>query len=351
MSLLKDFAHLQIPLDDIISGTDNFSDQNLIREGGFGRIYKGKLFLSGETTDIVVRRLDPKYGQGNKELLTGISILSSLKHPNLVTFIGFCDEKEEKIIINKYEVNSSLDKYLSDPSLTWTRRLNICVRVARALSYIYNDAGRDFSIIHRNIKSSKILLDHNWEPKLYGFEHSVKNPASRRQRPLVTDLSGTYGYVDPACQKNRSVTHKSDMFSFGVVLFEILCGRRAFITGEFEDQSLMFTMKNLEEQDKVPKDRLLSHLAKSHYKKGKLDDMINPALRNQMEKGSYKIFSKTAYDCLKEERVNRPDIDQVLQRLEKALRRQQEYDHKRSKDVAEIEEDKSYNYPQVTKNK
>ncbi|GJS73546.1 kinase-like domain-containing protein [Tanacetum coccineum] len=230
----KELAHLHIPLKQILKATNNFSDENLIREGGFGEVYKGTIFLYGRQINIVARRLHHRYGQGKIEFWKEIMMLVSLKHKNLVSIVGFCDEEDEKIIINKIEAHESLDKYLSDPDLTWIQRLEICVGVARALSYIHYDAKRDFSVIHRNIKSSKILLDKDWKPKLSGFELSMRNTRARRNRLLLTQLSGTLGYVDPVYENTKSVTPKSDVYSFGVVLFEVLCGRRAFIPGEHE---------------------------------------------------------------------------------------------------------------------
>ncbi|GJZ98573.1 kinase-like domain-containing protein [Tanacetum coccineum] len=297
-SSIQNLDHLRISLEDILEATNHFSNENLIRQGGFGKIYKGTLLRSGEMIDIVARRLDTKYGQGSKEFWTEISMLSNLKHKNVVSLIGLCDEKNEKIVINKYEAKGSLDNYLSNQSIRWLERLEICVGIAHALSYIYYDVGRDFSVIHRNIKSSKILLDGNYEPKLAGFELSMTTVASRRDRLCIDDACGSTGYVDPTYAKTGSVTHKSDIYSFGVVLFEVLSGKKA-ITDK----------RNIK----------LAKKAKSCYENEQLDDLIKPYLREQMYGESYKIFSETAYDCLKEHREGRPSIHQVVMKLEKAL--------------------------------
>ncbi|KAF5784478.1 putative protein kinase RLK-Pelle-CR4L family [Helianthus annuus] len=124
-------------------------------------------------------------------------MLSHLKHKNLVSFIGFCDEKDEKIIINKHESHESLEKYLKGSVLTWLQRLQIFVGIAQALNYIHYDAERNISVIHRNIKSSKVLLDDNWEPKLSGFELAMRNTSERRHRLLLAEVIGTIGYMDP----------------------------------------------------------------------------------------------------------------------------------------------------------
>ncbi|GKE29949.1 kinase-like domain-containing protein [Tanacetum coccineum] len=204
-----EFAHLQIPLKKIVKATNNFDDENLIGQGGFGRVYKGNLLQSGQSINIVARRLHHDYGQGDIEFWTEIMMLASLKHENVVSIVGFCDENDEKIIINKYEAKGSLDKYISSANLTWIQRLQICVDVARVLKYIHYDDGHDFSLIHRNIKSSKILLDDNWKPKLYGFQTSLKNTKARRHRILLAEVIGTIGYVDLMYEKTGFVTHKS----------------------------------------------------------------------------------------------------------------------------------------------
>nr|XP_043612073.1 probable serine/threonine-protein kinase PBL28 [Erigeron canadensis] len=230
--LSDDFARFIISLEDIEKATDHFAERNLLRGGGFGRVYKGTLSMTGKPTHIVARRLYYDYGQGDLEFWKEITMLSDLKHENLVSFVGYCDEKGEKIIINKYEARGSLDKYLNDSSLTWTQRLEICAGIARALNYIHYDKERKYSVIHRNIKSSKILLDENWQPKLSGFELAMSNTSERRDRLLVAETVGTLGYVDPTYEKTGFVNHKSDVYSFGVVLFEVLCGRKAFIPND-----------------------------------------------------------------------------------------------------------------------
>nr|GEX45905.1 protein kinase-like domain, phloem protein 2-like protein [Tanacetum cinerariifolium] len=184
------------------------------------------------------------------------------------------------------------------------QRLKICVGVANALSFIHYDAQRDFSVIHCNIKSSKVLLDDKWVPKLSGFKYSVKSTVARRHRLLLTHDIVKNVYLDPKYEKTGGVTHKSDVYSFGVVLFEVLCGRSAVLPDEELEGGL------------------LSQLAKSY-----LDDMIDPHLRKQMDPEALKIFSETAYWCIKEERADRPYIDQVVKRLEKALEFQRKHEN------------------------
>nr|XP_043612221.1 uncharacterized protein LOC122583915 [Erigeron canadensis] len=302
MSIPIELAHLQIPLEEILKATNNFADQNIIGLGGFGRVYKGKLFWQGHLIKIAAKRLDRSRSGGDIEFWTDISTLYSLRHRNVVSIVGFCDENHERIIISKYEIHGSLDKYLNETStLTWSQRLRICVDVAHALSYIHYDERRDFSVIHRNIKSSKILLDDNWEPKITGFNLSLKVPASRRNRLHLSSPCGTPGYVDPTYYKTGRVTHKSDLYSFGLLLFEVMCNKRTRIADMDEDH------------------RHLGSIARSHYEKGKLDEIIDPGIRKQMDRESLNNFSETAYHCLKMRRAERPNIDQIVLRLQKAL--------------------------------
>ncbi|GJW80318.1 kinase-like domain, phloem protein 2-like protein [Tanacetum coccineum] len=223
---------------------------------------------------------------------------------NDLSLIGFYDTQTRKIIVYKKEANESLNGHLGDQTLTWMQRLKICMGVANALSYIHYDAGRDFSVIHCNIRSSKILLDDEWEPKLSGFQLALKNTVPRRHRLLLTRDVVENVYLDPKYKKTGGMTPKSDVYSFGVVLFEVLCGRSAVLPDEALGEGL------------------LSQLKKSH-----LDDMIDPHLRKQMEPESFKIFSDTAYWCIKEDRADRPYIDQVVKRLEKALELQWKHEN------------------------
>ncbi|GJR54712.1 kinase-like domain, phloem protein 2-like protein [Tanacetum coccineum] len=257
--------------------------------------------------DIVARGIYPKYHKDeSKKFRIEKSMLSSLDHMNLVSVIGFCDDS--MITVYKKEANGSLNKYLSDQTLTWMQRLKICLGIANALSYIHYDADRDFSVIHCNIRSSKILLDDKWEPKLSGFELSLKNTVARRLRLVLTRDIVKNAYLDPKYNKTGGVTHKSDVYSFGVVLFEVLCGRSA---NDEKD----------EDEDEL-REVLLFQLDKSH-----LDEMIMPQLRKQMDPASFNIFSEIAYWCIKKDRADRPYIDQVVKRLEKALELQWKHEN------------------------
>ncbi|GJS80165.1 protein kinase-like domain, concanavalin A-like lectin/glucanase domain protein [Tanacetum coccineum] len=298
---MSTFNHLRIPLDEIQKATKNFCEKNIIGKGDFGYVYKGQLLRSGDLINISARRLDRSQGQGDMEFWTEISILSSLKHPNIVSLIGFCDEKGEKIIVNRHEAKGSLVMYLRDPALNWIHRLKISIAIANALSYLHYEEGRNYSIIHRNINSSTILLDDNFEAKLSGFEFSIKDSVDRMEHYISSEVIGTQGYMDPETTKSGDVTEKSDIYSFGVILCEIMCGRKAFLPYESEDN------------------KFLAPLARSHNQNETHQDIIHPDLWNQMDPEVSDGFAQLACDCIKEDRVERPDMIEILFQLNGAL--------------------------------
>ncbi|KAK9050844.1 hypothetical protein SSX86_030187 [Deinandra increscens subsp. villosa] len=304
MSLMEYDEFLEIPFDEIVSATDNFSYENLLTQGTSFTVYKGQLLeQSGDLINIVVRRCPQKIVAANELIM-----IKNLKHKNIVSpFKAGQDENGQGfIIINKHEANGSLDKHLSDPTLTWMQRLHICVGVARALSYLHNDVEDNRYVLHGNIKSSKILLDHNWEPKLHGFGFAIR--AKKHHLHVTGIYKGSLQYMDPTYENTKGLTHKSDVFSFGVLLFEILFGRAAT---SFPDNDNWYFARS----------------ARSHYEDKKLDDLIDPSLKKQMNLESLNIFAETSYWCLKEKRSQRPNMNQILLRLERALELQRTHEH------------------------
>ncbi|KAJ0736026.1 putative protein kinase RLK-Pelle-LRR-I-1 family [Helianthus annuus] len=296
---------LEIPTKEIELATNNFSDDNLLTRGTSFHVYKGQLLLQqGDSINIVARTCPQTVIVGNE-----IEVLRHLKHKNIVSIYKLTekdiDEDDEVfIIINKYEANESLDKHLGSPTLTWMRRLLICVRVAHALSYLHYDAQENHYVIHGNIKSSKILLDHNLEPKLHGFKFAVQ--ARKHHLHLTSKYNGSLHYMDPAYEDTRGLNHKSDVFSFGVVLFEVLFGREASIPN---DDNWYF-----------------ARMARAHYEERKLDNLIDPVLRKQMNLQSLNMFAEIAYCCIKEKRSQRPDTKTIRTRLERALELQRKHE-------------------------
>ncbi|XP_076958659.1 uncharacterized protein LOC143634466, partial [Bidens hawaiensis] len=299
-STMTKFAHLKIPLKDVVKATNNFNHNNIIGHGGFSTTYKGRILQSGRLMKIAARRFDCKHVEADLEFLREISVLIDLKHTNLISIVVFCDEEDEKIIVTMHEANGCLGQHLSNSNHTWTQRLRICLGVARALSYLHYSKGRDYAIIHCNINSDTILLDENWEAKLFGFETSIKQSVYQKDQPCLCEDIGTMGCIDPATEKTGGVTHKSDIYSFGVVLFEMLCGRKAYV----QNQAQSF----------------LAPMANYHCENKTLHDIICPDLqRNLMSPQSLLKYSNISYSCLNENRADRPNMDYIADELETAL--------------------------------
>ncbi|KAM0065844.1 putative protein kinase RLK-Pelle-L-LEC family [Helianthus debilis subsp. tardiflorus] len=300
MSWMEYIDFLHIPLKKIELATNNFADENLLTQGVSFKVYKGQLLESGNLIDIVARKSMQRSIVANE-----VSITKNIHHKNILSIYKITYMKDGMLIINKEEANGSLEKHLSDPTtLTWMRRLHICVGVAHALKYLHYDIEENHYVIHGNIKSSKILLDHEWEPKLHGFGFAGR--AKKHHLHLTHKYNGSLQYMDPSYENTIGLTHKSDVFSFGVLLFEVLFGKEAFI----ENNDNWY----------------FARLARSHYEDSKLGDLINPDLQKQMSNQSFNIFAETAYYCLKELRTQRPDMNQVLSKLEKALELQQKHE-------------------------
>nr|GEY67683.1 Toll/interleukin-1 receptor (TIR) domain-containing protein [Tanacetum cinerariifolium] len=293
--------HLKIPLEVILLATNTFARENIIAGGGFGKVYLGQ---SKQHGTVAIKQLDRRNGQGDHEFMMEIALLSTYKHDKVVSLVGFCDQEGEKILVYKYESNGSLDKHLFSKDLTWIQRLRICLDVAHGLRYIHDDVGHQHRILHRDVKSSNILLDENWNAKISDFGLSKIALANVPLSVLISNPCGTLGYIDPQYKDNNILTQKCDVYSFGVVLFEVLCGKLVTVAEPLDDRH--FSVKSV----------------KTHYEEDTLDEVIDSDLRNQMDSESLSTFSKIAYDCLKEFGEERPTMSKVVKKLKKALDRQ-----------------------------
>ncbi|CAI9270613.1 unnamed protein product [Lactuca saligna] len=307
MSLITDSQHLRIPFIDIERGTRNFNLANIIGKGGYGDVYQGELILSGKLTSVAVKRLHNR-GQGVKEFLTELQLLSRYKHPNLVPLLGYCNDDNEMILVYEYAHNGSLQSNLTMDktpfSLPWKHRINICIEAAYGLDYLHNHVEENQRVIHRDIKSANILLDHKWKARISDLGLSRICRANEDVSYVITNPCGTHGYLDPAYNDTGMLTKESDVFSFGMVLFEVMCGESC--------------LKNV--NDAGP---LTATLARSCYEKGNLNDIIHPDLMKQMDSDSLNTFSKIAYECLQKDRTQRPSMGLVVEKLEKSLELQE----------------------------
>ncbi|KAL2473885.1 Cysteine-rich receptor-like protein kinase 25 [Forsythia ovata] len=215
---------LQYDLNTIGLATNNFSPDNKIGEGGFGSVYKGT-FPNGQ--EIAVKRLSKSSGQGAKEFKNEVVLVAKLQHRNLVRLLGFCLEGEEKILIYEFVPNKSLDYFLFDPEkrqlLDWSIRYKIIGGIARGMVYLHEDSR--LRIIHRDLKASNILLDGDMNPKISDFGMARIFGVDQSQGN-TNRIVGTYGYMSPEYAMHGQFSTKSDVFSFGVLILEIISGRK-----------------------------------------------------------------------------------------------------------------------------
>ncbi|XP_051129741.1 probable receptor-like protein kinase At5g38990 [Andrographis paniculata] len=283
-------------LSEIESATRNFSHKLLIGEGGCGQVYKG--MIDNGRTIVAIKRMKPHSSEGAHEFSIGIKTLSELRHDNLVSLIGYCEEDREMILVYDYMAGGTLADRLKVPqenysSLTWMQRLNICIGIARGLDYLHDRLG----IIHGDVKTVNILLDKNLVAKISDFGLAQHADSSN-----LKTVRGTMGYIDPHYIYTGRLTKKSDVYSFGVVLLEILCGRLAINQRLPENQ------------------RVLTTWARENINSGNVDRIVSSHLRNEVSENSVKAFVAVVERCLHySEPEQRPTMAEAVVQLVQVL--------------------------------
>ncbi|XP_015577119.1 probable serine/threonine-protein kinase PBL17 isoform X2 [Ricinus communis] len=288
--------------EEMTLATKHFRPDYILGEGGFGVVYKGVIDASVrpgyETIVVAIKELNPDGLQGDREWLAEVNYLGQLSHPNLVKLIGYCCEDEHRLLVYEYMASGSLEKHLFRRVgciLTWSKRLKIALDAAKGLAFLH---GAERSIIYRDFKTSNILLDSNFNAKLSDFGLAKDGPMGD-QTHVSTRVMGTYGYAAPEYVMTGHLTARSDVYGFGVVLLELLLGRRALDKGRPSREH------NLVEWARP----LLNH-------NKKVLRILDPRMEGQYTVKTAMKVANLAYQCLSQNPKGRPLMSQVVELLE-----------------------------------
>ncbi|PIA58479.1 hypothetical protein AQUCO_00500428v1 [Aquilegia coerulea] len=283
---------LQFNIGTVRAATDNFCDANKLGEGGFGSVYKGVL---SDGQEIAVKRLSRNSGQGVIEFKNEVLLVAKLQHRNLARLLGFCLEGDETILIYEYLPNTSLDHFIFDPIkrtyLDWERRYKIIGGIARGLLYLHEDSRH--RIIHRDLKASNVLLDAEMNPKIADFGMARLFVVDQTQGS-TSRIVGTFGYMSPEYARHGRFSVKSDVFSFGVLVLEIITGQKN--TGFYKSERT---------QD------LISQVWR-HWEEGKALELIEPSLEDRYSRTEVMRCIHIGLLCVQEDMRMRPTMASVV---------------------------------------
>ncbi|KAK1430503.1 hypothetical protein QVD17_13295 [Tagetes erecta] len=302
---LKKFSFSELRI-----ATNNFNRMLKIGEGGFGCVYKGSIKPTDGQTDpliVAIKKLNRNSMQGHKEWLAEVQFLGVVDHPKLVKLLGYCyadgERGMQRLLVYEYMPNKSLEAHLFGralPPIPWITRLKILLSAAEGLTYLHE--GLEIQVIFRDFKSANVLLDENFNAKLSDFGLAREGPQGDRSH-VSTMPVGTYGYAAPEYVETGHLKSNSDLWSFGVVLYEILTGRRAI------DRNL------------PPSEQKLIEWVKQFPADSKKFRMImDPRLNNQYPLNTARKVAKIADSCLRKNAEERPPMRQIVDILQEAIR-------------------------------
>ncbi|CAN1274225.1 Probable serine/threonine-protein kinase At1g01540 [Linum perenne] len=283
-------------LRELELSTNEFADENVIGEGGYGIVYRGVL---DDNTTVAVKNLLNNRGQAEKEFKVEVEAIGRVRHKNLVRLLGYCAEGAHRMLVYEYVDNGNLEQWLhgevgpSSP-LTWEIRMNIILGTAKGLTYLHE--GLEPKVVHRDIKSSNILLDNQWNPKVSDF--GLAKLLGSERSYVTTRVMGTFGYVAPEYASTGMLNERSDVYSFGILLMEVISGRNPV------DYSRPQGEVNLVEW------------LKTMVTNRKADGVLDPRLREKPSSRALKRALLVALRCVDPNAKKRPNMGHVIHMLE-----------------------------------
>ncbi|KAJ6927199.1 proline-rich receptor-like protein kinase PERK5 [Populus alba x Populus x berolinensis] len=296
-SLALGFIKSSFSYGELAAATAGFSQANLIGQGGFGYVHKGALPNGKE---IAVKSLKTGSGQGDREFQAEVEIISRVHHRHLVSLVGYCIEGGQRLLVYEFVPNSTLEFHLhgkGHPTMGWPTRLKIALGSARGLAYLHEDCHP--RIIHRDIKAANILLDYSFEAMVADF--GLAKLSSDNYTHVSTRIMGTFGYLAPEYASSGKLTDKSDVFSFGVMLLELITGRRPVdLSGDMDDSLVDWARP----------------LCAKALEDGNYDELVDPALEGNYDLQEMACMVACAGASVSHSAKRRPKMSRIVRALE-----------------------------------
>ncbi|KAJ1298105.1 hypothetical protein BS78_01G427900 [Paspalum vaginatum] len=294
------FSKSSFSYDELESATGGFSSANLLGQGGFGYVYKGVLAGSGK--EVAVKQLKSGSGQGEREFQAEVEIISRVHHRHLVSLVGYCIAgSSQRLLVYEFVPNDTLEHHLHGkgvPVMDWPTRLTIALGSAKGLAYLHEDCHP--RIIHRDIKAANILLDENFEAKVADF--GLAKLTTDTNTHVSTRVMGTFGYLAPEYASSGKLTDKSDVFSFGVMLLELITGKRPVDPTNYMEDSLVDWARPL--------------LARALSDERNFDELLDPRLENRVDRLELERMCASAAAAVRHSAKRRPKMKQIVRALE-----------------------------------